>query len=102
MWYDGPYTKMLDDEIARLMRRLRMNRKTVVHQETCPCCGAKLVNLYLRENEWKCRRCWEKYDADPHPTMKMGPGKLYMVTKDGTHIPLGAVKKEEDHGEGSG
>lgn len=59
-----------DPEFKRLMRRLQNARtKTVVHHETCPVCGAKLVNLYRRPvavdgPQWKCRKCWEKYDAD--------------------------------------
>lgn len=66
----GPYTSMAnqDPEFRRLMRRLHNARtKTKIHHETCPCCGAKLVNLYRRSVEdgvWKCRKCWEKYDAE--------------------------------------
>lgn len=72
-WFDGPYTEMLDDEYRRIRRRINKNsRATVVHHETCPCCGAKLVNLYARDKkdgyrlvkEWKCRRCWEKHDKE--------------------------------------
>lgn len=33
--------------------------KLVRHQQTCPVCGRKLVNTYLRDGVWKCRRCWE-------------------------------------------
>lgn len=57
-----------DPEFKRLMRRLQNARtKTVVHHETCPVCKAKLVNLYRKDinsGEWRCRKCWEKYDAD--------------------------------------
>lgn len=64
----GPYTSMLydDPEYRRIMRRLHNARtKTVVHHETCPCCGAKLVNLYRQsvdDKMWKCRKCWEKHN----------------------------------------
>ena len=93
MWIDGPYTEMWEDEMRRLVNRLhKRSNATVVHQETCPICGAKLVNLYRRENEWKCRRCWEKQDADP-PAMKLGSGKVYMVDKDGNHTLVGEVKE---------
>ena len=34
--------------------------KGVIHRQTCPECGRKLVNLYKRGNVWKCRRCWEE------------------------------------------
>ena len=93
MWMKGPYTEMWEDEMRRLAHRLnRRSNATVVHHETCPICGRKLVNLYLRENEWKCRLCWEKHDADP--PVKLGPGKLVKVDKDGTHTLLGEVKEE--------
>lgn len=65
MWFDGPYNEMPEDEYRRMVRRIQKRRSaTVVHQETCPCCGAKLVNLYRRDKEWKCRRCWEKHDKE--------------------------------------
>ena len=101
MWLEGPYSEMWDDEMRRLVRRLTKHRNaTVVHQETCPCCGAKLVNLYRRDNEWRCRRCWEKHDADPQQTIKLGSGNLYMVDKDGNHTYLGEVKiKRTERGE---
>ena len=34
--------------------------KPTRHQQTCPVCGRKLVNTYLRDGVWKCRRCWEE------------------------------------------
>lgn len=96
MWMKGPYTETFDDEMARIMRRWNKNRNaTVVHHETCPICGAKLVNLYRRDNEWRCRRCWEKHDADPVPAVKLGPGKLFTVDKDGNHTLLAVVPKED-------
>lgn len=64
----GPYNANNDPEFRRLMRRLHNARtKTKIHHETCPCCGAKLVNLYRRSLEdsvWRCRKCWEKYDEE--------------------------------------
>lgn len=64
MIFDGPYSKMLEGDLAKTMNRLnKIRNATVVHHETCPCCGAKLVNLYRREKEWRCRECWEKYDV---------------------------------------
>jgi ribosomal protein L37AE/L43A len=66
----GPYTTVVnqDPEFQRIMRRLRNARtKTVVHHETCPVCGAKLVNLYRKDinnGGWKCRKCWEKSEAE--------------------------------------
>lgn len=57
-----------DPEFQRIMRRLHNARtKTVVHHETCPCCGAKLVNLYRKNTEskeWRCKKCWEKVEAE--------------------------------------
>lgn len=61
----GPYSVDHDPEFQRIMRRLHNARtKTVVHHETCPCCGSKLVNLYRRDSIWRCRKCWEKYDVE--------------------------------------
>jgi ribosomal protein L37AE/L43A len=63
-----PYNANQDPEFRRLMRRLRNARtKTVVHHETCPVCKAKLVNLYRKSpesGEWRCRKCWEKIEAE--------------------------------------
>lgn len=43
------------------MRRWRFkNKKPIRHQQTCPVCDRKLVNTYLRDGKWKCRRCWEE------------------------------------------
>lgn len=90
------YSRFGEEEMRRILRRIHKNSQaTVVHQETCPCCGSKLVNLYRRDNEWKCRRCWEKYDTAPGPDIKLGPGKMYMVDKEGKHFLLGAVPKED-------
>lgn len=38
----------------------RSPNKPVRHQQTCPVCGRRLVNTYLRDGKWKCRRCWEE------------------------------------------
>lgn len=40
-------------------RRRYKTFKPVRHQQTCPVCGRKLVNTYLRNGVRKCRRCWE-------------------------------------------
>ena len=41
------------------MRRWRFKPgKLVRHQQICPVCGRKMVNTYLRNGVWKCRRCW--------------------------------------------
>lgn len=79
MWPDAgtPYLDMYTSDYYRTVRRVCNKRDaTVVHQETCPCCGRKLVNLYLgdvkkvvemygekvvkTEKEWKCKTCWDK------------------------------------------
>ena len=45
------------DPYYDFMRRYRyVNRKPVRHQQTCPVCGRKLVNTYLLDGVWKCRR----------------------------------------------
>ena len=45
-------------------RRLFKPAKPTRHQQTCPVCGRKLVNTYLKDGKWKCRRCWE--DTSPN------------------------------------
>lgn len=59
-----PYNLGSDPELDRLVRQFRnAQTKTVVHHQTCPCCGAKLVNLYRESTEtkeWKCKKCWDK------------------------------------------
>ena len=55
-----------DEEFLRIIRQLRVARtKTKISRETCPQCGAKLVNLYrksLEDSKWMCRKCWVKHD----------------------------------------
>lgn len=67
----GPYsTSMLDQdpEFRRLKRQLHIARtKTVIHHETCPKCGAKLVNLYRKspeDSKWMCKKCWDKEESE--------------------------------------
>ena len=56
--------------LRQLMSR---TRKKVYHQQTCPKCGRKLVNIYhgfvienrgtIRETTkeaWKCKKCWDE------------------------------------------
>ena len=63
-FYEPIYTELPEEAYARALHRMRKRQAaTVAHHQTCPCCGAKLVNLYRREKEWKCRRCWEKHDG---------------------------------------
>lgn len=61
-----PYSVDADPEFQRIMRKLRIARtKTVVHHETCPRCGAKLVNLYrqsIDDSVWMCKKCWDKHE----------------------------------------
>ena len=53
MWMNGPYAEIWEGEMAKIRRRFnKYGNQNVVHHETCPICGAKLVNLYRRENEW--------------------------------------------------
>jgi ribosomal protein L37AE/L43A len=68
MWNRKVYNAPPDEEFKRLMKKLRDARtKTKIHHETCPKCGAKLVNLYRKSTEdsmWMCKQCWDKYDAE--------------------------------------
>lgn len=55
--YETPYSDIMPYRLCKLFKR-----KDVVHHETCPGCGRKLVNLYRRDKEWFCRLCWEAKD----------------------------------------
>lgn len=58
------------DPYYDFMRRWRFrSAKPVRHQQTCPVCGRKLVNTYLRNGVWKCRRCWEGGRGVKAPTI---------------------------------
>ena len=50
----------IDPELARLVRKIFGPAPKKLHRETCPQCGRRLVNIYRRGEEWKCRKCWEK------------------------------------------
>ena len=85
MWPDSgtPYLDMyLRDIKKRTTRKTSNHCLAVVHQETCPCCGRKLVNLYLNDveyfvvehnevvrktgREWRCKDCWDKKKGNDH------------------------------------
>lgn len=55
-----------DEEFQRIIRQLQAARtKTKISRETCPRCGAKLVNLYrksIEDSVWMCRKCWVKHE----------------------------------------
>lgn len=38
-------------------------KKYIKHHETCPACGSRLVNIYNRDGEWKCKKCWDHIDT---------------------------------------
>lgn len=45
------------DPYYDFVRRWRFKPdKPVRHRQTCPVCGRKLVNTYLRDGQRKCRR----------------------------------------------
>lgn len=46
----------------RPRKRRSINGMPVRERETCPDCGKKLVNLYFKGGEWKCKKCWEEND----------------------------------------
>jgi hypothetical protein len=85
MWSDAgtPYLDMyIRDSLPRRNRKYGRN-KDVIHHETCPCCGRKLVNLYLGDakkfkgetliatcKEWKCKACWDKANEKQETLLK--------------------------------
>lgn len=54
---------MSEAEVGKLRTMRRREEKPVRRQETCPCCGKKMINIYRRDEEWKCKACWDKIDA---------------------------------------
>ena len=46
-----------------LTPKIRPKGSNVQHHETCPVCGRLLVNLYLRNGEWKCKQCWDALEG---------------------------------------
>ena len=57
--FSGPYFDMYNPRPTRF----HIPREYVRHQETCPECVAKLVNLYHR-GSWKCKKCHDKEKED--------------------------------------
>ena len=45
--------------LGRCKRPQAYGRHSAARRQTCPVCGRKLVNTYLKDGVWKCRRCWE-------------------------------------------
>lgn len=64
-----PYTteEMLSFIAPTTTKALHRKKVDVIHRETCPVCGKRLVNLYRYGKEWLCRTCKiaaEKVDAE--------------------------------------
>lgn len=53
-YFETPYLDMY-----RVGHRKRKPKPKVLHRETCPECGRKLVNLYYSEqlNKYICKKC---------------------------------------------
>lgn len=54
-----PYTT---EELVRFIaptmtKALHRKKVDVLHRETCPVCGKRLVNIYRYGKEWLCRTC---------------------------------------------
>lgn len=56
----GFYTYDFMFSEGALRRFFKHKANPVRHQETCPVCGRKLVNLYRKGDVWKCKQCWDK------------------------------------------
>ena len=46
-------------ELAQSLRKLFALPPEKLCRQTRPQCGKRLVNIYRRGKEWKCRQCWE-------------------------------------------
>ena len=50
-----------------VMRQIkRSNGKPVRHQQTCPVCGKRMVNTYLKNGIWKCKKCWDEEGGEQY------------------------------------
>lgn len=56
MFINSVYNSMFQE----FLKMNNIKRATVKHQEVCPDCGKKLVNLYRKGNVFKCKKCWDK------------------------------------------
>lgn len=61
-WHQDMVIQALKDPaqymLGQILPKLKPG-KPVRHQQTCPECGRTLVNTYLRNGEWKCKKCWD-------------------------------------------
>ena len=85
MFSNWPYGYL--DGISTLFGRYSQRKRTGVdHQSTCPDCGRTLVNIYERDNVWKCKRCWDKASTilgdDKVQTSHSRGHKIYFDGKD--------------------
>lgn len=60
--FDGPYTNMFLADASKQLRRM-MERKTVLHRQTCQICNRTLVNIYWTEQAqcYMCKKCLDKF-----------------------------------------
>lgn len=61
-YFSTPYTDMFVAEMKRMLKAKSRPRPTVLHRQTCPYCGRKLVNVYFSDsqNEYMCKECLDK------------------------------------------
>ena len=59
-WRFRPAKPVRHQPLGRCKRPQAYGRHSAARRQTCPVCGRKLVNTYLRDGQWKCRRCWEE------------------------------------------
>jgi len=52
----NPYLKMF---LSDTFHKFNKPSKPIQHRQTCPICKRQNVNVYLKNKEWKCKKCWE-------------------------------------------
>lgn len=59
--FPTPYTDMFVADIKRELSKLK-SKPIILHRQTCPCCGKKLVNLYYSatQDKYFCKDCLDK------------------------------------------
>lgn len=48
--------------LSDIFRKFNKPSKPIKHRQTCPNCKRQNVNLYIKNKEWKCKKCWEEAD----------------------------------------
>jgi ribosomal protein L37AE/L43A len=54
-------TRKNAEELCKDITNENESEVTVFHQQTCPECRRKMVNVYKKGTIRKCKKCWDKH-----------------------------------------